>query len=68
MDGLVGEVRRKLCGNPGLVSVGVAGVVALVMLEQRRERKGFSPVLQTQQFRCRAFSAGIATEAFFASA
>ena len=48
-----------------LVGVGVAGVIALAMLERRRERRGFSPVLQTEPFRYRAFSAGLASEAFF---
>jgi EmrB/QacA subfamily drug resistance transporter len=48
-----------------LLAAGVLGVVALAAIEHRRERRGVTTLLQTGQFRYRAFSAGIAAQGLF---
>jgi MFS family permease len=48
-----------------LLAAGVLGVAVLAAIEHARERHGVTTLLQTGQFRYRAFSAGIATQALF---
>ena len=48
-----------------LLAVGALGVAALAVTEHRRERRGVITLLQTSQFRYRAFSAGIAVQGLF---